>query len=73
MYHNIHNIYCQIGPKRWQKVRDPRRWFEENEGTSMLSSAYDHTLATTNNARFVMGLDNVMEQAEYDSEESYDY
>lgn len=39
----------------------------------MLSSAYDHTLATTNNARFVMGLDNVMEQAEYDSEESYDY
>ncbi len=39
----------------------------------MLSSAYDHTLVTTNNARFVMGLDLVMEQAEYDSEESYDY
>jgi hypothetical protein len=70
---HVCNEYCQIGSKRWQKVRDPRRWFEENEGTSMLSSAYDHTLATTNNARFVMGLDNVMEQAEYDSEESYDY
>ena len=65
---HVCNEFCHVGSNRkWARPRDPSRWFDHSTGTSMLSSSYDSSLAVANPARFVLGLDGIME-ADYDSD-----
>jgi hypothetical protein len=67
-FHHHHcNKFCH---QDWDRPDDPRNWFQQSSGTSMMSSALSDRLNLYSMATFKLGLDNILEEDEV-SESDY--
>ena len=61
------NEFCNHNG-RWQRPRQPRRWFAATSATSMFSSSLSHKLTLRSTAMFKLGFDSILEAEDSDED-----